>query len=122
MTSRFKGLDLIDRMPEELWMEVHDIIQEAGIKTITKKKKCKKAKWLSEVALQIAEKRKAKAKGEKERYTHLNAEFQRIARRDNKAFPSDQCKEIEEKTEWEGQEISSRKLEIPKEHVMQRWA
>ena len=84
-------------MPEELWMEVHDIIQEAGIKTIPKKKKCKKAKWLSEETLQIAEKRReAKGKGEKERYTHLNIEFQRIARRDKKAFLDDQCKEIEE--------------------------
>ena len=83
-------------MPEELWTEVHDIVQEAGIKTISKKKKCKKAKWLSEEALQIAEKRReAKSKGEKERYTHLNAELQRIARKDQKAFLSDQCKEIE---------------------------
>ena len=84
-------------MPEELWIEVCDIVQEAGIKTIPKKKKCKKAKWLSEEALQIAEKRReAKGKGEKESYTHLNAEFQRIARRDKKAFLRDQCKEIEE--------------------------
>ena len=84
-------------MPEELWTEVCDIVQEAGIKTIPKKKKCKKAKWLSEEALQIAEKRReVKSKGEKERYTHLNAEFQRIARRDKKAFLGDQCKEIEE--------------------------
>ena len=84
-------------MPEELWTEIHNIVQEAGIKTIPKKKKCKKAKWLSEEALQIAEKRReAKGKGEKEIYTHLNAEFQRIARRDKKAFLSDQCKEIEE--------------------------
>ena len=84
-------------MPEELWTEVHDTVQEAGIKTIPKKKKCKKAKWFSEEALQIAEKRReAKGKGEKERYTHLNAEFQRTARRDKKAFLSDQCKEIEE--------------------------
>ena len=84
-------------MPDELWMEVRDIAQETGIKTIPKKKKCKKAKWLSEEALQIAEKRReTKGKGEKERYTHLNAEFQRIARRDKKAFLSDQCKEIEE--------------------------
>ena len=83
-------------MPEELWIEVHDIAQEAVFKTIPKKKKCKKAKWLSEEALQIAEKRKeAKGKGEKERYTHLNAEFQRIGRRDQKAFLRDQCKEIE---------------------------
>jgi len=81
--NRFKGLDLIDRVPEELWTKVHDMIRETGIKIISKKKKCKKAKWLSEEALQIAEKRKdAKGKGEKERYTHLNAEFQRIARRD----------------------------------------
>ena len=84
-------------MPEELWSEVHDIVQEAVIKIIPKKKKCKKAKWLSEEASQIAEKREVKGKGEKERYTHLNAEFQRIARRDKKAFLSDQCKEIEEK-------------------------
>ena len=84
-------------MPDELWMEVHDIVQETGIKTIPKKKKCKKANWLSEEALQIAtRKREAKRKGEKERYTHFNAEFQRIARRDKKAFLSDQCKEIEE--------------------------
>ena len=97
MRNRFKGLYLIDRVPEELWMEVHDIIQEAVIKTIPKKKKCKKAKWLSEEALQIAVKRReAKGKGEKERYIHLNAEFQRIARRDKKAFLRDQCKEIEE--------------------------
>ena len=97
VTNRFKGLDLIDRVPDELWTEVHDIVQEVGIKTIPKKKKCKKAKWLSEKALQIAEKRRdMKGKGEKGRYTHLNAEFQRIARRDKKAFLSDQCKEIEE--------------------------
>ena len=95
VTNRFLGLDLIERVPEELWMEV--CVQEAVIKTIPKKKKCKKAKWLSEEALQTAEERKeAKGKGEKERYTHLNAEFQRIARRDKKAFLSDQCKEIEE--------------------------
>ena len=85
------------RVPKELWTEDHDVIQEAVIKTIPKKKKCKKAKWLSEEALQIAEKRReAKGKGEKERYTHLNAAFQRTARRDKKAFFSDQCKEIEE--------------------------
>ena len=95
--NRFKGLDLIDRVPEELWMEVHDIVQEIGIKTIPKKKKCKMAKWLSEKALQIAEKRRdTKGKGENDRYTHLNAEFQRIARRDEKAFLSGQCKEREE--------------------------
>ena len=96
MTNRFKGLDLIDRVPEELWMEVHDIVQEAVIKTILKKKKWKKAKWLTEQALQIAEKREVKSKGEKERYKDLNAEFQRIARRDKKVFLSNQCKEIEE--------------------------
>ena len=90
VTNRFKGLDLIDRVPEELWMEVYNIVQEAVIKIIPKKKKCKKAKWLSEEAIQIAEKRReAKGKGEKERYTHLNAEFQRT-RRDKKAFLSDQ--------------------------------
>ena len=94
---KFKGLDLIDRVPEELWTEVGDNVQEAVIKTISKKKKCKKAKWFSEEALQIAEKRKdTKGKGEKEKYTHLNAEFQGIAGRDNKVFLSDHCKEIEE--------------------------
>ena len=94
---RFKGLDLIDRVPDELWMEVPDTVQERGRKTIPKKKKRKKAKWLSEEALQIAVKRReVKSKGEKERYTHLNAEFQRRSRRDNKAFLSDQCKEIED--------------------------
>ena len=88
--NRFKGLDLIDRVPDELWNEVRDIVQETGIKTIPKKNKCKKAKWLSEEALQIAVKRReAKSKGEKEGYKHLNAEFQRIARRDKKAFFSD---------------------------------
>ena len=90
MTNRFRGLDLIDRVPEDLWMEVCDIVQEAGIKTIPEKKKCKKAKWLSEEVLQRAVKRReVKGKGEKERYTHLNAEFQRIARRE-KAPLSDQ--------------------------------
>ena len=89
--NRFKGLDLIDKVPEKLWMEVHDIVQQTVIKTIPKKRKCKKAKWLSEEALQIAEKRReVKGKGEKVRYTHVNAEFQRIARRDKKAFLSDQ--------------------------------
>jgi len=96
VTNRFKGLDLTDRVHEELWMEVRDIVQEAVIKTILKKKKCKKAKWLSGEALQIAVKSEVKGKGEKERYTQLNAEFQRIARRDKKAFLSDECKEIEE--------------------------
>ena len=95
--NRFKGLDLRDRVPDEIWKEVRDIVQETGIKTIPMEKKCKKAKWPSEEALQIAVKRReAKSKGEKERYKHLNAEFQRIARRDKKAFLSNQCKEIEE--------------------------
>ena len=95
--NRFKALDLIDRVPDELWMEVHDTVQETEIKTIPKKKKCKKSKCLFEAPLQIAVKRReAKCKGEKERYKHRNAEFQRIARRDKKAFLSDQCKEIEE--------------------------
>ena len=95
--NRFKGLDLIDIVPDELWMEVCDIVQETGIKTIPKKKKCKEAKWLSEEALQLAVyRREVKGKGEKERYTHLNAEFQRIARGDKKAFFSNQRKEIEE--------------------------
>ena len=93
VTNRFKGLDLIDRVPDELWMEVRDTVQETDIKTIPKKKKCKKAKWLSEEAFQIAVKRReAKSKGEKETYKHLNAEFQRIARRDKKAFLSDNAK------------------------------
>ena len=97
MRNRFKGLDLIDRWPDEIWNEVHDIVQETGIKTIPMEKKCKKVKWLFEEALQIAVKRReAKSKGEKQRYSHLNVEFQRIARRDKKAFLSDQCKEIEE--------------------------
>ena len=95
--NRFKGLDLIDRVLDELWSEVPDTVQETGIKTISIKKKCKKAKWLSGEALQIAAKRReAKSKGEKERCKHLNAEFQTIARRDKKVFFSDQCKEIEE--------------------------
>ena len=93
-------------MPEELWTEVCDIAQEAGIKTIPEEKQCKKAKWLSEEALQIAKKRReVKGKGEKERYIHLNEEFQRIARREKKAFLSDQCKEIEENSKWESLEI-----------------
>ena len=104
-------------------MEVHDIVQEAMFKITPKKKKCKKAKWLSEVALQIAEKRReAKGRGEKERYTHLNAESQRIARSDKKAFLSDQCKEIEGNNRMETLEISSRNLEIPRDYFMQRWA
>ena len=119
--NRFKGLDLIDKVPDELWMEVRDIVQETGIKTIPKKKKWKKAKWLSGEALQIAVKRKeVKSKGEEERHTHLNAEFQIIARKDKKAFLRDQCKEIEENNTMGRLEISSRKLEIPREHFMQR--
>ena len=121
--NRFKGLGLIDRVPEELWMEVHDIVQEAIIKTFAKKKKCKKAKWFSEEALQIAENRRdVKGKGENQRYTHLTAEFQRTARRDKKAFLSDQCKEIEENNRMGRLEISSRKLEKPRERFMQRLA
>ena len=111
-----------DRVSEELWMEVHDIVQEAVIKTILKKKKCKKAKWLSEEALQIELRKDKKLKAkEKRKDTHSNAEFQRIARRDKKAFLSDQCKVIEENTEWERLEISSRILEIPRGLFMQRW-
>ena len=121
--NRFKGLDLIDRVPDELWPEVRDIVQETGIKTIPMEKKCKKAKWLSGEALQIAVKRReVKRKGEEERYKHLNAEFQSIARRDKKTFLSDQCKEIEENNRMGKTEISSRKLEIPREYFMQRRA
>ena len=118
--NRFKGLDLIDRVPDELRNEVRDIVQETGIKTMPMEKKCKKAKWLSGEALQIAVKRReAKNKGEKERYTHLNAGFQRIARRDKTAFLSDQCKKIKENTRMERLEISSRKLETPRENFRQ---
>ena len=121
--NRVKGLDLIDRVCDELWNEVRDIVWETGIKIIPMEKKCKKPKWLSGEALQITVKRReAKSKGEKERYKHLNAEFQRIARRDKKVFFSDQCKEIEENNTMERLEISLRKLEIPREHFMQRWA
>ena len=114
MTNKLQGLDLIDRVPEELWIEVHDIVQEAVIKTIPKKKKCKKAKWLSEDALQIAEKIEVKGKGEKERYSHLNAEFQRIARRDKKDFHSDQCKEIEENNRMGKTRALFKKIETPR--------
>ena len=121
--NRFKGLLLVDRVPDELWTEVRDIVHETGIKTIPMEKKCKKAKRLSGEALQIAGKRReAKSKGEKERYKHLNAEFQRIARRDKKAFFSDQCKEIEENNRMGKTRDLSRKLEITREHFMQRWA
>ena len=98
--NKFKGLDLIDRVPDELWTEVHDIVQESGIKTIPMEKECKKAKWLSEEDLQIAVKRSERQR-KKERYTNLNAEFQRLARRDKKAFLSDQCKEMEENNRME---------------------
>ena len=121
--NRFKGLDLIDRVPDELCTEMHDIVQETGIKTIPMEKICKKARWLSEEALQIAMKRReVKSEGEKERYTHLNAEFQRIRRRDKKAFLSDQCKEIEENNRMGKTRDLFKKLEIPREHFMERWA
>ena len=117
--NRFKGLDLIDRVPDELWTEVRDIVQETGIKTIPMEKKCKKAQWLSGEALQIAVKRReAKSKGGKERYKHLNAEFQRIAKRDKKASSAISAKKQRKIIEWERLEISSRKLEIPQEHFM----
>ena len=123
VTHSFKGLDLIDRVPKELWMEVHDIVQEARIKTILKEKKCQKPKWLSEEALEIAVNiREAKDKGEKERYTHLYAEFQGIARRDKKAFLSNQCKEIEENNKMGKTRDVFKKLEIPREYFIQRWA
>ena len=121
--NRFKGLDLIDTVPDELLNEVCDIVQETGIKTIPMEKKCRKAKWLSGEALQIAVKRReVKNKGEKERYKHLNAEFQRTARRDKKAFLSDQCKEIEENDRMGKTRDRLKKLEIPRKHFMQRWA
>ena len=110
-------------MPDELWAKVHDIVQETGIKTIPMEKKCKKAKWLSGEGLQIAVKRReVKSQGEKERYKHMNAGFQRIARRDKKVFFSDQCKEIEEKNRMGKTRDLFKKLEIPREHFMQRWA
>ena len=122
--NTFKGLDLIDRVTEELWTEIHDIVQEGVIKTIPKKKKCKKAKWLSEEVLQIAEKRReVKGKGEKERYTHLNAEYQRIARRDKKTSLSEKYKEIKENNRMgKTRGLFKKKLEIPRGHFMQRWA
>ena len=117
MTNRFKGRDLIDREPNELWMEVCDIVQETGSKTIPKKKKCKKAKWLSEEALQIAvERREVKSKGEKERNT------QRIARRDKKDFLSDHWKEIEENNRMGKTRDLFKKIRDTREHFMQRWA
>ena len=123
MRKRFKGLDLIDRVPEELWTEVRDIVQETGIKTIPMEKKCKKAKWLSGEAFQIPVKRRAvKSKGEKERYTHLNAEFPRIARRDKKAFLSNQCKETDESNRMGKTRDLFNKIRNTKELFMQRWA
>ena len=121
--NRFKGLDLIDRVSDELWTEVCDIVQETGIKTIPKEKKCKKAKWLPGEALQIAVKRReVKSKGEKETYKYLNAEFQRIARRDKKAFLSDQCKEIKENNRMGKTRDLFKKIRDTREHFMQRWA
>ena len=120
--NRFKGLDLTDRVPDELWTEVHDIVQETGIKTIPMENKCRKAKWLSGEALQIAVKRREVKSREKERHKHLKAEFQRIARRDKKAFLSDQCKEIEENNRMGKTRDIFKKLEMPIEHLMQRWA
>ena len=118
----FKGLNLIDRVPDELWMEVHDTVQETGIKTIPMEKKCKKAKWLFEETIQIVvRRREAKSKGEKERYTHLNAEFQRIARRDKKAFLSNQCKQIEENNRMGKTRDLFKKIRDTKGHFMQRW-
>ena len=122
MTNRFKGLDLIDRVPEELWAEVCNMVQQVVTKTIPKKKKCKKAKWLSQEALQIAEKRReVKGKEEKERYTLLNAEFQRITRGDKKAFLSEQCIEIEESNRMGKTSDLFQKIRDTKEHFMQRW-
>ena len=121
--NRFRVSDLIDRIPEEPQTETHNTVQEAVNKTIPKKKKCKRVKWLSEEALQIAEKIKdAKGKGEKESYIHLKAEFQRIARRDKEAFLSEQCKGIEKNNRMGKTRVSSRKLDISREHFMQRWA
>ena len=109
-------------MPEELCMEVHDTVQEAVTKTIPKRKKCKKTKRLSKEALQTAKKRREeKGKGERERYTQLNAEFQRMARRDKKGFLREQCKQIKENNRWERPQISSRKLEISRENFKQIW-
>ena len=114
---------MIDRVPDELWTEVGDTVQETGIKTIPMEKKCNKAKWLSGEALQIAVKRReVKSKGEKERYKHLNAEFRRIARRDKKAFLSHQCKEIEENNRMGKTRDLFKKIRDTREHFMQRWA
>ena len=119
--NRFKDLDLIETVPDELWNEVRDIVQETGIKTISMEKKCKKAKWLSGEALQIAVKRReAENKGEKERYKDLNAELERIARRDKKAFLSDHCKEIEENNIPGKTSDLFKKIRGTREHFMQR--
>ena len=123
MRNRFNGLDLIDRVPDKLWTEVCDIVQETEIKTIPMEKKCKKAKWLSEEALQIAVKRREeKSKGENKRYKHLSAEFQRIARRDKKAFLSNQCKEIEENNRMGKTRDLFKKIRDTKGRFMQSWA
>ena len=123
VTDRFKELDLIDRVPEELWAEVCNMVQQVVTKTILKKKKCKKAKWLSKKALQIAEKRReVKGKGERERYTQPNAELRRTARRDKKAFLSEQCIEIEESNRMGKTSDIFKKIRDTKEHFMQRWA
>ena len=123
VTNRFKGLDLIDRVPEELWMEVRDIVQEAVVKTIPRKKKCKKAKWLSEEDLQIAMKRREeKSKGEKERYIHWNTSSKEKQGEIRKTSSVINAKKQRKTIEWERLEISSKKLEIPREHFMQRWA
>ena len=121
--NRFKGLDLIDRVSDELWNEVRDTVQETGIKTIPMEKKCKKEKWLSGEALQIAVKRReAKSQGERERYKHLNAEFQRIARRDKKAFVSDHCKEIEENNKMGKSRDLFKKIRDTKRTFHAKWA
>ena len=119
--NRFKGLDLIDRVPDELWTEVHDIVQETGIKTM--EKKCKKSKWLSGKTLQTAVKRReVKSKGGKNRYSHLNSEFQRITRRDKKAYLSDQCKEIEENDRMGKTRDLFKKIRDIKGTFLHRWA
>ena len=121
--NRFKGLHLIDRVPDELWYEICDIVQETGIKTIPMENKCKKSKWLSGEALQIAVKtREVNSKGEKKRYKHLNAEFQRIARRDKKPFFSDQCKEIKEKNRMGKTRDLFKKIRDTKGTFNERWA
>ena len=123
MMNKFKRFNLVDRVPEELWTEAHNIVQEAMTITIPKRRKCKKAKQLSERVLQIAdERRKVKSKGEKDIYNHLNAKFQRIPEEIRKPSSVINAKKQRKTTEWERLEISSRKLEIPREYFMQRWA